>query len=177
MFSFKVDKSIIQRATTLVENFDFGKRSKANGTKEQQRIGMIGEIMIRDLFKADEIDGSNGFDGGYDISYGHKYIDVKTMGRNTDPKPDFVNNFIDLQLNHKADHFIFNSFNQKNNILTICGWISKNNFIKLANYFPKGSIRKRSDKTEFKTFSGLYELQNKFLKQVNSPSELLKQLL
>lgn len=176
MFNFKVDQNIIIKAETLVSKYNFGKRSKANGNKEQQIVGIIGELMIRDLFNAGEIDGSNGFDGGFDINYNNKLIDVKTMGRTSQPKKNYVNNLIDLQINHSADHFIFNSFNKKNNILTVCGWISKLNFIKLAKYFPKNTIRKRTDGTEFKTFSGLYELQNKDLNGVYSPDELLIQL-
>lgn len=176
MFNFKVDQNIIIKAETLVSKYNFGKRSKANGNKEQQIVGIIGELMIRDLFNAGEIDGSSGFDGGFDIKYNKKLIDVKTMGRTSQPKKNYVNNLIDLQINHSADHFIFNSFNKKNNILTVCGWISKSNFIKLAKYFPKNTIRKRTDGTEFKTFSGLYELQNKDLNGVYSPDELLIQL-
>lgn len=176
MFNFKVDQYIINKAKTLVSKYNFGKRSEANGTKEQQIVGIIGELMIRDLFGAGNIDGLNGFDGGYDIKYNNKLIDVKTMGRTSPPKENFVNNLIDLQINHSADHFIFNSFNKKNNILTVCGWISKTNFVKLAKYFPKDTIRKRTDGTQFKTFSGLYEIKNKDLNGVNTPDELLIQL-
>jgi hypothetical protein len=177
MFKFKVDNQVIKRAKELVSKFNFGQRHTANGTKEQQVVGLIGEIMIRDLFNAGDIDGNNGFDGGYDLEYFGKFIDVKTMGRTTDPKPDFVNNLIELQINHKADYFIFNSLNKKSKELTVCGWISKKDFIKLADHFPKGSIRKRKDGTSFKTFSGLYELKNNYLKTTNSPQQLLKQLL
>lgn len=177
MFKFKVDNQIINQAKELASTFNFGKRQTANGTKEQQIVGLIGEIMIRDLFNAGKINGLNGFDGGFDLEYSGKLIDVKTMGRKTDPKPEFVNNFIELQLNHKAEYFIFNSLNKKTKELTICGWISKSNFIKLADYFPKGATRQRKNGTQFKTFTGLYELQNKYLKQVHSPNELLKQLL
>jgi len=177
MFKFKIDQNIKQQAKQLVSKYNFGKRSQANGTKEQQFVGIIGEIMIRDLFNAGQIDGSSGFDGGFDIKYNNKHIDVKTMGRTTDPKPEFVNNFIGLQLNHRADYFIFNSLNKKTNELTVCGWITKNDLLKLSKYYPKGSKRKRFDGTEFKTFADLYEIENRYLQKTNSPYELLKQLL
>jgi hypothetical protein len=176
MFKFKVDTYIISEAKELIKNYNFGQRSKANGTPAQQLIGVIGEIMIRNLFKAGKIDGSIGFDGGYDLDVNNKLIDVKTMGRTTDPREDYVNNFIDLQLNHKAKYFIFNSLNKKTKELTVCGWISKEDFLKLAKHYPEGSIRKRSNGTEFKTFAGLYEIENRYLNKVESPEELIKQL-
>jgi len=176
MFKFKVDNHIIKKAEELVNKYNFGKRKEANGTKEQQITGLIGEIMIRELFKAGQIDGSKGFDGGFDILESGKYIDVKTMGRTVDPTPSYVNNFMELQLNHKADNFIFTSYNKKTKELTVCGFISKKNFLSLSKYYPKGSVRKRSNGTEFKTFSGLYEIQNKYLTTTNSPYELVKQI-
>jgi hypothetical protein len=48
-------------------------------------------------------------------------------------------------------------------ILTICGWIDKNDFIEKASFYNKGTVRTRSDNTSFQTKADLYELQNKEL--------------
>ena len=176
MFKFKVDSDIIKEAEYIANNYNFGKRKEANGTKEQQITGLIGEIMMRDLFNCDKIDGSKGFDGGFDILESGKYIDVKTMGRTVDPTKDYVSNFMELQLKHKANYLLFTSLNKKTKILTVCGYISKKDFLCLAKLYPKGSVRRRSNGTEFKTFSGLYEIQNKHLITTDSPYELVKQL-
>lgn len=95
------------------------------------------------MFGLGLIDGADGFDNGKDISYKGLVIDVKTMGRTVDVHPD-----------------IYSSLNKRNFELTVCGWISKSELFAKAVKFPKGSIRKRSDGTEFRTFSDLYEISN-----------------
>ena len=176
MFKLDIDRELIKKAGYLVETYDFGKRKEANGNKVQQLVGIIGEQVIRDLFKAGDIDGSNGFDGGYDIEYYDKLIDVKTMSRKCEVKDDFVSNFMELQLSHSATHFIFNSLNTVKKEITVCGYISKQEFLEKADYFPKGSYRYRTDGTSFQTFSGLYEIKNKYLHDVNGWLELIQKL-
>lgn len=176
MFKLDVDKELIKKAGYLVDTYNFGKRSEANGNKVQQIVGIIGEQVIRDLFKAGDIDGESGFDGGYDIEYYNKLIDVKTMSRKCEVSEDFVSNFMELQLSHSATHFIFNSYNTKKQEITVCGYISKKEFLEKADYFPKGSYRFRTDGTSFQTFSGLYEIKNKYLHDVNGWIELIQNL-
>ena len=176
MFKFKIDKKIISDATNQCENHNFGKRSEANGTKKEQIVGLIGEQMIRDLFNAGQIDGSIGFDGGYDIKINNKLIDVKTMGRNCDPRKGFVSNFMKLQENHKANYFIFTSLNKKTKHLSVCGWISKKEFLDNCDFYSKGSFRTRTNGTKFKLKAGLYEIDNDKLNKVNTPEELIKQI-
>ena len=73
-----------------------GHRFAANGNKEEQYTGLLGENMFKTiigLYPTFE----DGFDGGYDIGLNGKKVDVKTMGRSVDPKPHYVNNFISYQ--------------------------------------------------------------------------------
>jgi len=176
MFKFKIDKGIITEAIRQTDNFNFGKRGKFDGTKKQQTFGIIAEQMIRDLFDAGKIDGSIGYDGGYDIKIKDKLIDVKTMIRNCDPMDGFVSNFNGLQIKHLANYFIFTSINQKKRTLTVCGWITKKDFLEKADLFKEGEYRFRRDKTKFKTKSDLYEINNNKLNNVNTPEQLIKQI-
>ena len=78
MFKVKVSDAIIQHCMRQVEIHNFGQRYTANGTKEQQLTGIIGQSVIMQLFGLPLVDGNSGFDGGVDITYNGITIDVKT---------------------------------------------------------------------------------------------------
>ncbi len=143
---------------------------------EQQLTGIIGQSVIMNMFGLGYIDGSTGFDDGVDINFHGIKVDVKTMGRTTDVRDYYVNNFIGLQINFNTDVYIFCSFNKTNRKLTVCGWIKKDDFLRKSSFYPKGTFRTRSDGTAFKTFADLYEISNKDLNDVDSIEELKSQI-
>ena len=73
-----------------------------------------------------DIDFSGGFDGGIDLTINNKTYDVKTMGRTSYPKDNYVNNLVGMQAKYNVDRYIFCSLHKKDKVLTICGWIDKN---------------------------------------------------
>jgi len=149
----------------LSEN-NLGNRHSANGNKEQQFVGLLGEILTKEFFGLNHI-YSNGFDGGFDFIYKDKKIDVKTMGRTVNVKPYFVHNFIAFQKDFDCDIYIFNSLNKKTNILEICGWVTKEDLISKSNFYKKGDIRIRDDGTTFVMKADTFELENKLLNNIN----------
>ena len=176
MFKVRVPDAIIAHCKRQIELYDFGQRYTANGTKEQQLTGIIGQSVIMNMFGLPLVDGATGFDNGVDIVHNGKSIDVKTMGRTTDVRDYYVNNFIALQQNLNTDVFIFCSYNKTNQELTVCGWIPKAEFLKKAAFFPKGSIRYRANGTSFQTFTDLYEIRNDMLYDVDSTEMLIKRI-
>lgn len=176
MFTVAVKPTLIEHCKTVLAKHNFGKRYTANGTKEQQLTGIIGQSVVMDFFNDGYVDGSSGFDDGVDLVYNGKTIDVKTMGRTTRVKLGYTNNFLKLQDYFKTDIYIFCSYHKIKHVLTVCGWISKADFVKKRKYFPKGSARTRFDKTTFTTFADLYEIDNADLNNVNSITDLKKQL-
>lgn len=172
MFKIKVSDRIIKHCEDQISKYNFGQRHIANGTPEQQLTGIIGQCVIMELFGLDLIDGSTGCDNGVDITFKGKSVDVKTMGRTTDVRPYYVNNFLALQIHFNTDMYIFCSFNKTNNELTVCGWLPKSEFNKKAKYYPQGTYRSRSDGSKFRTFADLYEIANSDLHNVNSFDEL-----
>ena len=176
MFTIAVEHTIIEHCKTVLAKHNFGKRFNANGTKEQQLTGIIGQSVVMNFFDQGFVDGSSGFDEGVDLVFNNKTIDVKTMGRTTSVKPGYTNNFLKLQDYFKTNLYIFCSYNKKKQVLTICGWIAKDDFINKRRFYPKGSIRTRFDKTTFTTFADLYEIDNTDLNNVNSISDLKRQL-
>tara|TARA_R100000152_G_C6781941_1_gene217701 strand:+ start:8211 stop:9038 length:828 start_codon:yes stop_codon:yes gene_type:complete len=176
MFKVKVNQDIIEYCKNQVDKYNFGKRSSANGNKEQQLTGIIGQSVVMNLFGLGNVNGEDGFDDGVDILYNNKKIDVKTMGRKSDVKQNYTNNFLKLQDHYSTEIYIFCSYHKTKEELTICGWINKTDFINKRRYYPKGTERKRFDGTTFETFADLYEIDNKDLNQVNNIDELKQQL-
>lgn len=177
MFTVKVKDSILSHCSKLVDNYNFGQRKEANGTKEQQLTGVIGQSVIMDLFEEGYVDGETGFDGGVDILFNNKRIDVKTMGRKTDVRLNYTNNFLKVQDYLDTELYIFCSYHKVKKEITVCGWIDKSDFTSKRTFYPKGTVRTRFDNTTFKTFSDLYEIDNTQLNQVDSFNDLKQQLL
>lgn len=177
MFVIKVKEELIDYCKEQISKYNFGKRSLANGTPEQQLTGVIGQSVVMELFGFGKVDGSQGFDEGVDLVFNNKKIDVKTMGRTTTVKPYYTNNFLKLQDYFETDIYIFCSYNKRKKELTVCGWITKEDFILKRRFYKQGSIRTRSDGSTFKTFSDLYELDNIDLNQVNSFEQLKLDLM
>ena len=180
MFDIQVKNSIIKHCKEQIEKYNFGQRLTANGNKEQQLTGIIGQSVVMDLFDLGYINGKDGFDNGIDIVYtnifGSISLDVKTMGRTTSVKPNYTNNFIALQDYFNLNAYIFCSYNKLNNILTICGWITKQEFINKRKFYPKGEVRQRSNGTTFETKADLYEIDVIDLNDVIDILDLKKQL-
>ncbi len=176
MFKIKIKNEIIKHCKEQLKRYNFGQRGYADGTPEQQLTGITGQTVISELFGFAWIDGGSGFDGGIDLIYEGLSIDVKTMGRTTDVRPYYVNNFIALQKKNEVDVYIFASYNKINHELTVVGWLPKKELLNKAKFYPKGTVRKRSDGSSFKTFTDLFEIENNKLNNVDSFDDLKKQL-
>lgn len=176
MFTIKVDNALIDHCQQLVKTHNFGNRCTANGNEEQQLTGIIGQSVIMDAFGLGYVDGKSGFDNGVDLIINSKRMDVKTMGRTTDVKRNYTNNFLKLQDYFETDIYIFCSYHKPKKELTICGWIHKSDFVKKRKLFPKGTMRTRNDGTTFTTFADLYEIDNAHLNDTRSFDDLKRQL-
>lgn len=176
MFTIKVDSALVHHCQELVKTTNFGNRSTANGNKEQQLTGIIGQSVIMDAFGLGYVDGKGGFDNGVDLIINSKNVDVKTMGRTTDVKRNYTNNFLKLQDYFETDIYIFCSYHKLKQEVTVCGWIDKSNFIHKRKLFPKGTQRTRNDGTSFTTFADLYEIDIINLNDVQSMDDLKQQL-
>ena len=176
MFKVKVSQQLKTYCEQQGQIYNLGQRYTANGNPEQQLTGIIGQSVVMELFGEKWFDGKNGFDNGVDLVYANKKIDIKTMGRTTDVRKDFTNNFLALQDYFDTDIYIFCSYHKINMELTICGWIDKTEFQQIRRLYPAGSIRNRSDGTNFRTFADLYEIDIKDLHDVQNIDDLKQQL-
>ncbi len=173
MFDVKISPEQIQYAEYQVNTYDFGQRFDGNGDKRMQRTGIIGQTVFADLIGAPRPNGADGFDGGSDYVINGKKIDIKTMTRKCPVKDFYVHNFVGYQAQFEVDYYIFASFNTSNDVLSICGYVDKDTLFERAEFFPIGTMRTRSDGTQFQTRAPLYEIRQDALFQVNDLDSLL----
>jgi len=162
MINIKFKKDIIEYTKNIVRKHDFGQRGRYDGTILNQYLGVLAENTVRDYLAIDLIKPV-GFDGGWDIMHKGYKCDIKTMNRKVFPKLHYVNNFLDIQMSHTAEAFIFTSTHTKKETLTICGWITKKQFKQKAEFYKEGTKRFRDDNTFFLSKANLWEIENKHL--------------
>ncbi len=150
-------------------NHNLGNRGIEDGNARKQEVGLIGELAVCNYLYGEYPDLSNkkdGFDGGYDLIYADKKIDVKTMERKSYVKPNYVNNFYTMQQGHDADLIVFCSYHQVDNILEICGWLPKSELATRGTYYAAGTKRLRTDGTFFIFRQNNYEVEVKDLEAI-----------
>jgi len=162
---YNIPKQLKNDVWTFLNENNIGNRFEGNGNKEQQFVGLVGEIMVKRLFGFNH-EFKKGFDGGFDFQYKGFKIDVKTMGRKVDVKDYFVNNFVEHQIKYDCDIYIFCSLNKLKNELTICGFITKKELLNVGTLVKKGSTRYRKDGSTFKSRTAMFEIKNTDLKNI-----------
>ena len=170
---YKINEKQKARIWKWLQNNTIANRGKFDGTKENQLLGLIGEFEVHNYLLGYYPEFKKGFDGGIDIVYKGKTIDVKTMGRNVDIKMEYVNNFYSCQLKYDCDVLIFASINKQDNTFQICGWIDKKNIPRKSIFYEQGEKRYRDDGSYFELEADTYEIYNynlidmKYLDEVN----------
>ena len=163
MIKLPIKRELYDYSKKLVEENNFGQRGKDDGSPKEQFIVILSENMVRQ-YLGHELIEPKGFDGGYDIIYKDLKTDIKSMNRTVDPIPSYINNVFDVQLKHESEAYIFTSLNTKKKNLSICGWVSKEDFRKKASFYPKGTIRMRGPKP-FPLRADNWEIKNEHLNE------------
>ncbi len=167
MLKLKVREEQIIYAKNLLKNNSFAKRGDGsrrynNGNKQEQFTGILGQVVTADLFGYKRPCYDENSDGGVDLIIHNQKIDVKTMSRNCDVKSYFVHNLHGDQVGeyYQNNIYLFTSLNKKIMELTICGWVTKDEFFKRASFYPYGAIRRNPSKSfRVRSRKGLYEIK------------------
>jgi hypothetical protein len=175
MLNIKLREDLCKFAWDTVKKRNFGNRSiGANGNKEQQYTGILGETVIYDIVygKLPEYNEA----GIVDIVINGKKIDIKTMGRTVYMKPDYVHNFMGYQKDFPNDIYMFNSIVKNERIIQICGWLPKEEFfMRSSSFFDKGmKIDLDLMVVHLKAKAPLYEIENKELNAVSTEEDVRK---
>ena len=173
MLNIKLREDLCKFAWDIVKKRNFGNRSiGANGNKEQQYTGILGETVIYDIVygKLPEYNEA----GIVDIVINGKKVDIKTMGRTVYMKPDYVHNFMGYQKDFPNDIYMFNSIVKNERIIQICGWLPKDEFFMKSSFYEKGEDRFRTNGTSLKAKAPLYEIKNKELNALFTEEDVKK---
>ena len=173
MKHFKVSQELIDYCNKAVDKNNLGLREdqKTNGKRRHQFSGLLGENVVRKILGFEYVDGSEGFDGGFDVLFMNKKIDVKTRRKPFEPEPTDYFDIPIIQLNYQNHAYIFCSHNFKEDIVSIVGWIYKDDFVKNATLFKKGTKYTYEDGTTFVARYDSYRIKANKLNKWNKEYE------
>lgn len=137
---------------------------------------MIGQVVLADLLGQPRPTDEEGFDGGFDFVINAKKVDLKTMSRTRAMRDFYVHNFIGYQLKYDTQIFIVASLNTTDNVLTICGTVTKKRITEKAVFTPIGGYRTRSDGTKLKVKAPLYEIEQKYICNADNMQEIINSI-
>jgi hypothetical protein len=157
---YKINIDLKNKIWEWLKKNNIANRGEFDGNKENQLVGLIGEYEVHNLLLGYYPEFKNSFDGGIDIIYKNKSIDVKTMGRTVDAKLSYINNFVSSQIKYDCDILVFVSINKKQNTFQICGYINKEDLEIESMFYEKGEKRYRDDGTFFILKTDTYEIYN-----------------
>jgi hypothetical protein len=179
MFDVRVYEFHVRWAMRYLKNNPVG-RGPGAGTYKQQVVGMTSQGIVQHcIFGLPLPKKRSGFDGGFDFICAGKNVDVKSMGREVSVRNHYVNNFYKRQSDFNCNIYIFCSLNTRKMNgelyyrLTICGWIDKENFLKKADLFKKGTRRNKDNGDFFYLEEDMYEIGMTDLNDVCSGEELI----
>jgi hypothetical protein len=168
---FKISDDIISFVENYLRTHNLGNRGIEDGTPERQFNGLLGEVVVYYYLLGvypDLNNRANGFDGGVDMIYKTKKIDVKTMGRNSYVQPHYVNNFYVMQEDYGSDTVVFCSYHKRDKVLEICGWMPKNELKTRGIFYAKGTKRLQDDGKSFPFRQDNYEVENRHLDDIDT---------
>jgi hypothetical protein len=177
MFTVQVATGTLSWCQSILTSNNLGHRKDGNGTSLEQLTGVVGQQVVMDIFGVGLINEKMGFDGGVDFTYNHNTVDVKVVGRTVYPKPHYSVEVVEQQIKYDVDVYIFCSFHKVKNDLTVCGWMTKHEFLKKARHFRRGEEMSRDDGTKFNLRNGKYECCVSDLHSPENESDLVEQIL
>jgi len=166
-----VPTTLITSIREYLKDHNLGNRGVEDGSPRKQEVGLIGELVVHHyLFDSypNLSEREDGFDGGFDILFKDKKIDVKTMERKSYVRPNFVNNFYIMQEGHDAEIIVFCSFHNIDNVIEICGWLPKSELQTRGIFYKAGTQRNRTDGSSFTFRQNNYEVEVKDLDDINT---------
>lgn len=126
-----------QRAKNL---YDFKALNKSIMGGGCNIIGALGEVMIQDIFKGNEIDTASTYD--YDLKIGNIKFDVKTGKVTTAPKNHYNVKIPAYQKRQQTDYYFFGYVTADLKNYYLAGYIEKKQFFNIAD------LKKKDDTDE-----------------------------
>lgn len=161
------------------EHHNFAKRKgeTKNGTKAEQRTGLIAQTILADYLDQPRPDGNEGFDRGIDLKINGANVDIKCMGRTVYIEHQWVHNLIKKQVDNKeseTDYYLFCSLNKVKSTLQVCGYVQKNLVKECAELIAAGTERYNDAHKKILFKDDTFEVKQDVLYPICSPEEIDK---
>lgn len=136
MYSWRITDTILKEAEKWSDFYS--NALSINQDPESKLAGTLGEIIFQRLYpQAERISKE---DREADFILEEARIDVKCKKRNFKPLPHYEVSILDYQKDFDVDFYYFFSYDAKEGILYQLGYISKDDFFKIARFMKKGDI-------------------------------------
>jgi hypothetical protein len=126
-------------AYNIINNHNLAQRGIFDGDKNKQFIGILAKVMICDFLKIERIKKKL-YPSLIDFNFNNSSYNVKVFSSKFDYKPEYYHTIITSELKFNVDYFIFCSYNYLKDKLFLCGYISKEDFIKNSNHVNMGDF-------------------------------------
>jgi hypothetical protein len=136
MKTVKITKDQLHRAQN---HYDFKVLNNSFTNGEGNIYGALGEIIIHDLAKENnlQVDFNSTYD--YDLIIDGLKVDVKTKRTTVIPHNDFLCSIAAYNTTQKCDYYFFVRINENMEDAYLCGYKSKVDFFNEAFFASKGS--------------------------------------
>jgi len=160
-------------ATELVSRVDLGRRGYADGTRDQQLAGALGQGVVQEGLGLGQPSLAQAPQGGFELDVAGCRVEVKTTGRWRGPmRGHYAHNIYAVQMDRPADAFVFCSHHRSEGEIVVCGWLRRDEVLALGTLFQAGTVRTRDNGTQFTFEADNYEVLNRDVHDVNSWEEL-----
>lgn len=173
MITVQVPELVLRESIKVCDQTNFGKRGFDDGNKTQQLHGIIAQNSMALAFGFPFVKPSDTWDGGWDFKIHSEKIDVKNASRTVTPKPQYEALVVSDQVRYDVQIYLFTSYNHRRNELTICGWLTKDQFLKKARLYKRGDIIERDNNTTFTCRLNTHQI---YYYQLNGLANSLEQL-
>lgn len=154
----KIGEDLKRRSLAYVKNNDLGKRYSAEKNQQENFVGILGEVAVRNHYGI-YTDLTADFDGGHDFEYYGNKISVKTTGGIEIPSQHHSSSFVAYSKDLKADSFVISYYNKKTSELFLLGWVTKEELKEKGEKLTTGTERTAKDGSTYKVKAPTYVIK------------------
>lgn len=136
MIEIEITPEQLERAKKL---YDFTALRGSITVGAANLTGALGEVIVADYFKAKgyTVEEKANFD--YDLIINGFTVDVKTIKTKSTPSPNFIAQVQAFNTKQKTNYYFFCYLLADYSKVFIAGYLKKEQFFKVAKFFPAGS--------------------------------------
>ena len=160
MILAQVPGLIIRQSYDLCQRHNLGRRGDgSDGTRLQQLAGVICQNAILFAYGQPLMQAIDTHDGGCDIILANQIVDIKSTRINKFVKNFHTHAVPEAQLQFNTQIYLFCALDFTTMIMTVTGWLSKDEFLYEATVNKKGVITTTPNGKQFVNKMTTYEVK------------------